>query len=149
MFKKFLPLFYFSLIYIANIAHNWFDDTEPAFIGDTSHLHNWILFNYKPMTNAWNVEYLSWWVIIPILITLGINSMIKQIDEFLQKKIGERIPKIYRIEWTIFKVFIILNSLTYFLIFKDGDPYYWIFWITSAFAAHLWCKKEDKITSNV
>jgi hypothetical protein len=129
MFKKLFPIFFFALIYFASIAHGWFDDS-------ITNKSNWILFNYRPMTDAWNVGYICEQVIKPILMVIGV-------DLILKRSIGENFPKIYKIEWTIFKLFILLNSISYFLWFRDSDNYQWIFWIMGIAATYLWCRKDN------
>lgn len=126
MFRRILPLLCFSLIYVANTSHNWFSD-------DPKKLYNLIVFDYKPMTAAWNAAYISQQVIIPLLMTCGVDLILKTAV----------LEKIYKIEWKIFKTFIVLNSIAYFLIFRNGDHYSWIYWLLCLTGTFLWCKKNN------
>ena len=146
MLKKLSPVLWFGLAYFTATLHNRFDDTMPAFVGDMSHLHNWIIFNYKPMTDAWNVNYIAWQVAIPLFTTVGLNSLIKRLQEYY----GQKIPKLYRLEWKLFKIFIILNSISYFLIFRDGAEWMWIFWVLGAIGLYSWCTKNgEELKENI
>lgn len=137
--KLLTPILCLAATYPVAIAHNYVSDEE-------SSISNWIIFDYKPMRESWNMAFMAWHVIIPILWLMFVVTFVKNIEDWA----GKKIPKIYKIELRIAKWFIFLNSISYFLIFMNGPKWWWIFWIISIVAIVSWYLKsdEDKLSSN-
>lgn len=123
----------FSLIYGVNMLYKLFPNNPDDPI-------NIFVFDYRPMSHAWACAYICSQVVQPLLVALGIQLIARR----------SKIDTIYRIELNLYMLFVILDSISFFLWFKSGAEYSYIYWVMAIAAVLLWYRKDNikKITSN-
>jgi len=118
--RKLFPVLVLVSTYVVGQAYTLFPDNPLS-------LHNWILFDYVPMTTAWNVKYLS--------------EEINRILEAIAFAIMLKDRKIYGFVAISYLSYRVLDIIFYFINFKTYD-YGWVFVLVALFEALWWFKND-------
>lgn len=120
MIKKILPILLLSSTYCIGQAYTLFDNKE---------LHNWFLLVDRPMTNAWNVKYLS----------EEINRILEAIFMLwiFQRSYVDIIYRLVAVEYLLYRC---IDLIVYPLWFK-GQNYWYVFLVLGLLMGFVYVKK--------
>lgn len=103
--KKILPILLLCSTYAIGELHHLFSSTN---------IENWILYRYSPMSEAWNVKYLS----------EEVNRIIEGVSFLLMFKMRSGAKELYTLTLIEYLVYRITDIFAYFINFKTGSYWY-------------------------